>query len=391
VEIKEQVADLRDELIQLRRDFHKHPELGFEEIRTAGIVSTYLTECGLEVKCMTKTGVLGFLRGRKPGCTLMLRADMDALPMEERNEIPYKSVHGGKMHACGHDGHTAMLLIAAKILSRLRDRIVGNIKFVFQPNEENAGARLMVQEGVLEDPKVDVCLGLHLWTPIESGKIGIVAGPVMAGAEEFKLTITGKGGHTGAPHDSVDPIITAVNIIQAIQSIQTREVDVLKPTLIMFAKIAGGSSAFVIPEKVELSGTIRHLYENQEENQEKLGDRFERIVRGICKANRADYQLEFIYLAPSVVNDQKMTDLVKLCAEKVVGITNIVPFRSMAGDDFSEFAAKVPSSFYFIGSGNKDKETHYPHHHPRFNIDEDVLSLGAEMHVRTALEYLRNV
>jgi len=388
MEIKKEITDLRDELIGLRRDFHKYPELGFEEIRTSGKVGAYLAECGLEVKRLAKTGIVGLLKGKGPGKTVMLRADMDALPVQEMNDIPYKSVHAGKMHACGHDGHTAMLLITVKILSRLRDKIIGTVKFVFQPNEENAGAALLAREGVLEDPKVDACLGLHLWTPIKNRRIGIATGPIMAGGEEFKITILGKGGHTGAPHQSVDPIITAGNIIQAVQIIQTREVDVLKPTLIMFGKIAGGSSSFVIPREVEMSGTIRYLCEDGEENAEKLKSRFERLVKSICIANRTDCEIKFIYLGRPVVNDEEMTDLVRKCAEKVVGVGNIVPFRSMVGDDFSEFAVKVPSAFYFIGAGNKEKETNYPHHHSRFNIDEDVLTIGAEMHVQTALEFL---
>jgi len=388
MKIKEQVADLHDELIHLRRDFHKYPELGFEEKRTSEKVADYLRTCGIKVKRLAKTGVVGLLNEKKPGRTLLLRADMDALPIQEMNEIHYKSVHEGKMHACGHDGHMAMLLVAAKILSRLKDELKANVKFVFEPNEENVAARKMIEEGVLEDPKVDAALGIHLWTPIESGKIGIVSGPVMAAMEHFRLIIRGKGGHTASPHNAIDPIITAANIIQTVQVTQTREIDVLKPTLIMFGKITGGTASNVIPENVEIDGTLRYLYGNGEDNNERPKERFERIVNNICKAYRAECELTFLYGHPAVINDSKMADLVRTCAEGIVGRLNLVSFISMAGEDFSEFAVRVPSALYFIGAGNEKKETHYPHHHPRFNIDEDVLPNGVEMHVRTALRFL---
>jgi len=263
--IKSEIEELKEELICLRRDFHMHPELGFQEIRTSGIVESYLKECGLEVKTgIAKTGVVGLLRGKNPGRTVLIRADMDALPIEEETDLPYKSVHEGKMHACGHDGHTAMLLVAAKILARHKDEIKGNVKFVFQPNEEDAGAKIMIEEGVLENPHVDASLGLHLWTPIESGKLGIAAGAIMASSDYFKLTITGKGGHGGAPHTSVDPVICATNIIQTVQSIQTREVDALKPTVITFCKINCGSSPIIIPDRIVLEGSIRCLYNRRD-------------------------------------------------------------------------------------------------------------------------------
>ncbi len=387
MEIKKQVDSLRTELIELRRDFHKHPELGFEEWRTSEVISDYLRSIGLEVKQgIAKTGVVGLLEGKKAGRTLLLRADMDALPIQEENKIPYKSVNEGKMHACGHDGHSAMLLVAAKVLSQHKDEISGNIKFVFQPAEETSpgGAKSMIEEGVLEAPHVDAALGLHLNTPLESGKLAISVGPIMAAINNFKLTIEGKGGHTGYPHSAVDPIIAAANIITTTQIIQTREIDVFKPMLIMFGRIQGGSSECVIPGKVELEGTIRYLYEGGEED---VG-RFERIIEGICKAHRTRYELKLVKAADSLNNDSRLVELVKACAEKLVRDQNIVSARTMGAEDFSEFSQKVPSAFYFIGTGNKEKETDYPHHHPRFNIDESTLPTGVEMHVRTALAYL---
>jgi len=392
MEIKKQVLELNEEVIELRRDFHQHPELGFEEFRTSQKVMEYLNQLGLEAKQITKTGVVATLQGNQPGPTVMLRADMDALPVEEENDVSYKSVNPGIMHACAHDGHTAMLLVAAKILSRNRDKIAGNIKFVFEPNEENVAALQMIEDGVLEDPKVDACFGIHLWSTLESGKMAITAGPVMAGMNHFDLIIKGKGGHTATPQNSIDPILTSASVIQAVQAIQTREISVLQPTIIMFGQIEGGTASNIIPDKVTLKGTMRFLHEINEDDEEGPGKRFERIVANTCKAYRADYELDFVSGHPTLVNDRALTEVVKSVAQKVLEgpstSEQIVSYISLAGEDFSEFAARVPGVFYFVGAGNRQKETDFPHHHPRFNIDEDVLKLGVEMHVRTALQYL---
>ncbi|SCY75729.1 M20 metallopeptidase family protein [Alkaliphilus peptidifermentans] len=386
MDIKKEIAELNQELIDLRRDFHKHPELGFEEFRTSEIIANYLKECNLEVKNIAKTGVVGLLKGSEPGFTIMLRADIDALPVQEKNDISYKSIYEGKMHACGHDGHTAMLLVAAKVLSKHRNEIKGNIKFIFQPNEEDAGAEIMINEGVLENPKVDAALGLHLWSPIESGKIGIGNGPIMASSHYFKLTIKGKGGHGGAPHLSIDPINCGMHVMQAVQAIQTREVDALAPTIITFCKLQAGSSPIIIPEQLEVEGSIRCLHEGFEE----VKQRFERIIRCTCEAHQAEYALEIKCGNILLNNDTIMAERVKVVAMEVVGPRNITQsnINVMLGEDFAEFAARVPSAFYFLGVGNKEKNTNYPHHHPFFNIDEDVLPIGVEMHIRGALEYL---
>jgi len=390
MDIKEKVKDLNDEIIELRRDFHKHPELGFEEHRTAEIVADYLRDLGLEVtENVAETGVVGLLRGNHPGKTLMLRADMDALPIKEKNDVEYKSINEGVMHACGHDGHTAMLLVAAKILSQYKDKLHGNVKFVFQPNEESAGARQMIEEGVLEDPKVDGAFGIHLWTPIESGKIAISNGAVMGGLYEFEVTITGQGGHTSAPHTAIDPIVTASDIIQSVQTIQTREIDPFKPTLIMFGQINGGTATNIIPEEVELRGTIRYLYRDRPEGEERPRERFERIIDSVCKSHRANYEINYIVASPPVYNNEEMVKQARESAKKVLGNSeNIVDYTNLAGEDFGEFSDEVPSTFYFIGTRNEEKGTDFDHHHPRFNIDEDTLAYGVEMHVRSAINYL---
>jgi len=391
--IKKQITSLKDELIEVRRDFHKHPELGFEEHRTSEIVANYLEKCGLNVKRgIAKTGVVALLEKNVQDSTLLLRADMDALPIQEENEAPYKSINNGVMHACGHDAHTAILLVAAKILSGYQEKIKGNIKFVFQPNEETyggvCGSKAVIEEGVLENPQVNAAMALHLWTPIETGKIGIIEGPITATLENFNIKIKGKGGHTGYPENAVDPIITAANIIQTIQIIQTREISSLKPTIIMFTKILSGIKANIIPDTISLEGTIRYLYKGGENNQEELEKKFERIVKAICKAHRADYELKFNIEDNAVTNDSDMTELVRSTAEKVLGSSKrVIPYMCTAGEDFSEFADRVPSVLYFVGAGSKEKESNYPHHSPRFNIDEDAMLIGLEMHVRSTLKF----
>lgn len=387
MEIVEMISSLKEELIALRRDFHKHPELGFHEFRTQEIVEIYLKDCGLEVSKMAKTGIVAILRGNNSGPTLLMRTDMDALPIEEENDISFKSQNKGVMHACGHDGHMAMMLIAAKILSSKKDKLKGNIKFVFQPNEEDAGAGFMIEEGVLENPKVDAAVGIHIWSPIKTGKIGIEEGPIMASSEYFNIKIKGKGGHGGAPHECIDPIMCASNIIQDVQSIQSRKIDVInEPTVISFGSIKGGDFPIIVPEKAELAGSIRCLHDNLD----RIKELFERKVRCQCESNETEYELSYKCGNRLLSNESQITKEVKSIASKVVGAENLESnIAVMLGEDFSEFSISVPSCFYFVGAGNTEKETEYGHHHPKFNIDEDALPIGVEMHVRTALEYLK--
>lgn len=390
-EIKKEVESLERELISLRRDFHMHPELGYEEVRTSQIVFDYLKELGLEVKRVAKTGVVALLKGDKPGKTVMLRADMDALPQNEKTDLPFASVNKGIMHACGHDGHTAMLMVAAKILSNHKDQLNGNVKLVFQPNEEEAGALDMINEGVLEQPKVDAAFGIHLWTPLKSGEVGLAEGPVMSAMEEFKLEIIGRSGHTGSPHTAIDPIIASANIIQSLQSIQTREINPLSPIAIMVGKIVGGTGTNIIADKVEIGGTIRFLFEDEEIEKKALLEKFERVIKGISDAMNVEYKLQFIPSNSSLLNDGKMVPYIRKASIATFGVDdNFVEYRCMAGEDFSEFSQRVPSVFYFLGVGNPEKNTEYPHHHEKFDIDEDILKYGVEMHVRSAIDFLSN-
>lgn len=386
---KQRILELKDEIVRLRRDFHMHPELGFEEVRTNGVITKYLEACGIETQTMTKTGVVGLLRGGKPGPTVMLRADMDALPVTEETDLPYKSVNPGKMHACGHDGHMAMLLTAAKILSEEKENLRGSVKFCFQPNEEEAGAELMIGDGVLENPHVDVCIGIHLWQPIPSGKIGLKKGAVMAGMDNFRLIIHGKGGHSGEPHKAVDPITAASAVISAISFIEKREIGILNPTIITVNTIHGGTAANVISEKVEMTGTVRYLYDPDDKLEQRPRVRFERLVKAICEVYRTTYTMEFTPSSSTLINHAEVVDRLQPVAASLVGANNIVPYVCMMGDDYAEFTKRVPGAFVFIGTGNTEKDASYPHHHPKFNIDEDTLLTGVEFYVKAVCNYLQ--
>jgi amidohydrolase len=392
MDFKERIAGLQSELIELRRDFHKYPELGFQEHRTSGIVEQYLSGLGLPVKRAAGTGVVALLEGRARGPVLLLRADMDALPVQEENDVPYRSVNDGVMHACGHDAHTAMLLVAAKVLTGMRDQIPGTIKLVFQPNEETTaeppGAEAMIADGVLSNPKVDAAMALHIWTPLPSGQIGTDSGPVTATLDVFKIVVRGKGGHTGFPEQAVDPIIAAASIIQSVQTIQTREISLRKPTIIMFGKIEGGTKSNIVPDQVTLEGSMRYLYQGGQGSQEDPEGRLRRIVEAVGAAHRVQCQVELHRENRAVVNHPGMTALAGRTAAEVLGEEgSVVSYSCTAGEDFSDFAAKVPSVLYFLGTCNQGKASCFPHHNPRFDIDEDVLSLGVEMHVRGAMNF----
>lgn len=387
-EIVRQVNDLEEELIRLRRDFHAHPELGLQEIRTSQIITKYLQDLGLPTVVSNKTGVVATLRGDKPGSTLLLRADIDALPIHQESEQPYCSTNEGIMHACGHDAHTAMLLVAAKILSGKKAELAGTIKFVFEPNEENIGSLAMIEEGILNEPAVDGCIGVHVWSPLDSGKVGIQAGPIMAGMYHFHLEIKGRGGHTAAPHNCIDPVLPACAVVQGLQSIQTRESDALsEPLVIMVGIISGGTADNVIPETVSLRGTVRYMTERQQDGVDLPLVQIRRVIDGICAAHNVNYSLDFTHGHPTLINHPDMVELItSVITENDMGLAT-EPFITLAGDDFSEFSARMPGVFYFLGAG-RPGETNYPHHHPRFDIDESVLKYGVEIQVRAALRFL---
>lgn len=315
-DVKKEVAALESELITLRRDFHAHPELGYQEFLTSKKICGYLTALGLEdIQTVTETGVSALLRGTKgPGKTLMLRADMDALPVEELTGLPYASQNPGVMHACGHDGHMAIQLIAAKILAAHRDEFCGTIKFVFQPNEEEAGALNMIKAGVLENPHVDAALALHLWSPIKTGRIGLSDGPILGTTEEFELEIIGTAGHTSTPHTAKDAILGACSVVQALQVLGTREFDPLLPIAVMIGHIEGGTARNIITDSVKLGGTIRFLFPDEDVNKPKVLEAFERVVAGTCSVYGLEYKLQYIPSNPSLFNDAKLVSLVREAA-----------------------------------------------------------------------------
>jgi amidohydrolase len=386
--IKTRILELTDEIIDLRRHFHMYPELGFQEFETANKIENYLQNLGYDTIRMAKTGVVATLDSGRPGPVLMLRADMDALPITETGQVAYKSRNDGVMHACGHDTHMAMLLVAARVLKENPSYINGKIKFVFQPNEEIAGAIHMIEEGVLENPKVDAVMGIHVWKPVEAGKIAVTPGPVMGGLDVFKITIHGKGGHTGVPEDAIDPVIAAANLIQTAQIIQTREISNLKATVIMFGQIHGGTKSNIIPEKVTLEGSIRFLYPGGPDSEAQPTQRFIRIAEQVCATHRCTCDIDITHENIPLINHEEMTGLAREAAKEVFpGSTGIVDNQTIASEDFSEFCAKVPGVFIFLGAGNKDGKPNVSHHHPEFDIDESILPKGVEMFVRGARHF----
>lgn len=382
--------ELKQEIIEMRRDFHAHPELGFQEFRTADKIEAYLKNLGLKPERVATTGVTAYLEGKKDGPTILLRADMDALPIREENTVDYRSRNDGIMHACGHDAHTAMLLGAAKVLVGMKDQLEGNIKFLFQPNEEVAGAEILIEQGAMDNPGVDAAVGIHIWTPLPSGCIGVQAGAVMATMDVFKITVKGRGGHTGYPESAVDPIIAAADIVTSVQTIQTRRVSLMKPTVIMFGKINGGTKNNIIPDEVVLEGTMRYLYDSEKPGEDNPPKLLDRLVHTVCETHGCSYELEVMRENTAVINDKNMVEIARRAARDVTGDSDrVVEHASMAGEDFAAYAARVPGVFIFLGTGNPEKETDFPHHNPRFNIDEDTLPAGVELYIRSALEYFK--
>jgi amidohydrolase len=383
---------MADELRELRRDFHRHPELGFREYRTSRKVREYLDALGLETEQLGETGVLALLRGgaaTESSPAVLLRADMDALPITEETGLPYASREEGLMHACGHDGHMAMLLGAAKLLSEMGNQLPGTVKFLFQPNEEEAGAWKMIEAGALQNPRPAAAFALHLWSQCPAGTVDIVDGPQMAASYYFHITIRGSGGHAGFVHQAVDPLYTAAVFMQAVQAVQTREIDALKPAVIMCTALQAGSNTTIVPDRAEIKGSLRFIYEGGEE----LFERFERVLQHTCAAHRTEYELRWQKGNGLLSNSPEIAEHVRAAAAETLGDASRVTagIRTMAGEDFSDYLQELPGAFAFLGIHNPAAGAAYPHHHPRFTIDEEVLPLGAELHVRTALRLLERL
>jgi len=386
--LRQRIYDMKDWLVEIRRTIHMHPELGFEEIETSSLVSEWLTKFGLEVKRgIAKTGVVGLLKGKRPGKTVAIRADMDALPMDEANQVPYVSKIKGKMHACGHDAHVAILLGLARFFSSISDHVKGNIKWIFQPAEEGGGGgRVMVEEGVLEDPKVDAIFGTHVFPFLSIGKVGIYEREGLAAADRFTIKVIGKGGHAASPHVTKDPILAAGHLITQIHSIVSRNINPLESGVVTIGKVSGGTAFNIIPDEVELLGTMRSL---TPQVREELKNRIEQVIKGVVHSFGMDYRFGFQYGYPVLINNQEMSKLVASACSKGIGEENVEVLKpSMGAEDFAYYLEKVPGSFFRLGCRNEEKGIIHPYHSSIFEIDEEVLPFGVEMFVRIIDEYL---
>jgi len=395
VKTLEAAKAIEKDIIEIRRAIHMHPEIGLETPVTSGLVARTLRELGIEVReRVGGHGVVGLLRGEGPdgsdaGRTIALRADIDALPVTEDTGVEYRSKIPGAMHACGHDAHAAILLGAAKVLAGMRKEFSGNVKFIFQPAEEGpGGAQPMIRDGCLDNPKPDAIIGAHvgnLW-PVTFGQIGVKAGPLMAATDSCAVTVRGKGGHGATPHKTVDPVVIASYIIPVLQTVVSREIDPLESAVVTVGKIEAGTAANIIPETCQFNATVRYL-------DRSLGryieERIDGICSGIARALRGEATVEYHHGYPPVVNDPKVSELVAKAAAAIVGEENVRDIPAvMGGEDMSYYLQEIPGAFFAIGTGMPGKGTDFPHHHPKFNIDEKMLHVGAAVFAQACLDFL---
>ena len=378
-----EILKIKKTIINTRRDFHKHPELSFKEKRTSKIVAKKLESFGIHVKRnIGKTGVVGILKGDNKGKTIALRADMDALPIQETGNLPYKSVNDGVMHACGHDAHTAMLLGSAEVLSQMQNKINGEIHFIFQPAEEGyGGAKYMINDGAIDN--VDEIYGMHVWNYQKSGTVGVQSGPVMAAADMFTIDIKGIGGHGATPQGTIDCIVVASQLIQALQTIVSRNTNPLESTVVTVGQINGGYNFNIIADQIILKGTSRAY---TEKNRLLIKTRMKEIISGISKTYGAKIKLIYKDGYPPVINNAYITSNVEKIAKKIVGNKVIKPYLSMGGEDFSYFANKIPGCFFFLGTMPENyPEMSIPQHCSHFNINEESMLIGSSIFVGLAL------
>jgi amidohydrolase len=375
------------ELVATRRDLHAHPELAYQETRTARVVAERLRALGYEPRGeVGRTGVTALLEGEAPGRCVLLRADMDALPIQEANEVPYRSAAPKTMHACGHDAHTAILLAAARILRRLERPARGAVKLMFQPAEEGGnGALAMIEDGVLESPRVDAAFGLHVWNHLDAGKVAVVDGPFMAAVDRFSIRVVGRGGHGAVPHTARDPVLAAAHVVTAIQQVVARNVDPLKAAVVTVGSIRGGDAFNVIPPDVRLDGTMRSF---DADVWASLPEHLERAATRTAEAFDCRAEVTVERMQKPTVNDPAMAALVREVAADVVGAENVVEGRTMGGEDFSEILLRVPGCYFFLGTRNERAGKTHPHHSPHFDVDEDALPVGARLLVAIAQRYL---
>jgi amidohydrolase len=391
------IRSLHPQIVEWRRLIHQKPELAFKEEITSQFISQKLALWGIEHQTgIAQTGIVATIKGTKTAESeqnnrvLAIRADMDALPIHELNEVSYRSQHDGVMHACGHDGHTAIALGTAKYLQSIRDRFPGIVKIIFQPAEEGpGGAKPMIEAGVLKNPDVDAIIGLHLWNNLPLGTVGVRAGALMAAVESFRCTILGKGGHGAMPHQTVDSVVVAAQVVNALQTIVARNVNPIDSAVVTVGELHAGTKGNVIADTARMSGTVRYF---NPDFKGFIQQRIEKIIAGICEINGANYDLKYWGLYPPTINDNGMAQLVQSVAEEVVETPlGIVPeCQTMGGEDMSYFLQEIPGCYFFLGSANPQKDLAYSHHHPRFNFDETALAIGVEIFVRCVEKFFNS-
>lgn len=387
--VRDAARALNEQLVADRRHFHRNPELGFREHDTAAYVAERLRTLGIEHQSgVAGTGVVALIKGAHEGRVVLLRADMDALPLTEETGAEYASQRPGAMHACGHDGHTAIMLAVAEVLNQRRDELQGTVKLVFQPAEEGpGGAKPMIEAGVMEHPHVDACFGLHLSNNHPVGEIVVQGGPVQASADEFELTIQGVGGHGASPHQTVDPIAIGASVVTELQRIVSREVDPLESAVVTVGSFHAGTKHNIIARKAELQGTIRAL---SPQTRELLHKRIREIAVGVAEAHRATCDARINALYPVTVNNEQMAEFARAVAQRVVAPEKVVSARPIMGaEDMSFFLNAAPGCFCFLGSANRERDLCHPHHSPLFDFDEACLPIGVELLSELAISYLR--
>jgi len=383
--VRLEIRALQPQLVEWRRQIHQKPELGFQEKITAEFISQKLQNWGIAHQAgIAETGIVAIIKGEKSGNgkVLAIRADMDALPIQELNQVPYCSQRDGVMHACGHDGHTAIALGTAYYLHQHRQDLNGTVKIIFQPAEEGpGGAKPMIAAGVLNNPNVDAIIGLHLWNNLPLGTVGVRPGALMAAVELFRCTIFGKGGHGAIPHQTVDSLVVAAQIVSALQTIVSRNINPLDSAVVTVGELHAGTAVNVIADTAKMGGTVRYF---NPDLADFFKERIKKIIAGICQSHGANYDLDYIHLYPPVINDVSIAALVRSVAEEVIEIPIGVfsECQTMGGEDMSFFLQEVPGCYFFLGSANAEKKLDYPHHHPQFDFDETALPMGVEMFVR---------
>lgn len=384
--VRELSEKFQNEIVALRREFHQNPELSWQEFKTATRIEQELNKIGIDdTKRIAGTGVIGSIKGRKGSQAVALRADIDALPIQEGSDVSYRSKNDGVMHACGHDAHISMLLGAAKVLWELREQFKGTIKLIFQPAEELAqGAKKMLEEGILEG--IDSVFAIHIWSELLSGKISLEEGPRFAAGDIFRIIVKGKGSHGAMPHRGVDAIVVASAIVMNLQTIVSREIDPQEATVISIGKIQGGVNDNVISDSVLMEGTARSF---NVQIQKKFPLLIERIIKNTASSFNAQAELEYIEGAPPSINDSVISKIAKDSITKLYGNNILMPYnKTTATEDFSLFLDRVPGAIAFLGTYNEAKGIIYPHHNNRFNIDEDVLPIGTSLYAQFAIDLL---